>query len=80
MSQLSAASNVLAPAFYLLEEKGYKVSFVKDQNWWIAQKGDIQLTGYSTLELCGLAYIYEAKGDNWPVSDEDIEDYLKLEE
>ncbi|WBO82926.1 hypothetical protein [Hymenobacter yonginensis] len=80
MSQLSAASNVLAPAFYLLEEKDYKVSFVKEQNWWIAQKGDIQLTCYSTLELCGLAYIHEAKGDNWPVSDEDIEDYLGLEE
>ncbi|MDU0372512.1 hypothetical protein ACFPAF_19080 [Hymenobacter endophyticus] len=80
MSGLSAASNVLAPAFYVLQEKGYQVYFDKKQDWWVAMKGDVQLIGYSTIELCGLAYIHEAKGEEWRVSDEQIDAYMQLEQ
>jgi hypothetical protein len=80
MDKLSGAANVLAPAFYVLEEKGYRVYYAKEQDWWVAENSDVHLIGYSTIELCGLAYIYEAKGNNWPVSDAAIDDFMKLEE
>lgn len=74
---LVAANNVLAPAF-LLQEQGYTVVFDAVQEWWIARKGTLQFLAYSTIELCGLIYIYEQKGDNWGVSDEDIDAFLKI--
>jgi hypothetical protein len=80
MSGLSAATNVLAPAFYVLEEKGYQVHFDKQHDWWVAKKDGVKLIGYSTIELCGLAYIYEAKGEEWRVSDEQSDAYTQLEQ
>ncbi|MET4108250.1 hypothetical protein [Hymenobacter sp. UYP22] len=80
MSGLSAASNVLAPAFYVLEEKGYQVHFNREQDWWVAEKDGVQLIGYSTIELCGLAYIYEMKGEEWRASDEQIDAFMQLDE
>jgi len=79
MNGLSAATNVLAPAYYLLRERGYHVYFVKEHDWWIAEKEDVRLVAYNAIELCGIAYIYESKGENWSVSDEAIEAYLQLE-
>lgn len=79
MSTLSAAANVLAPAFYLLQEQGYTVAYEPAQEWWTATKGDLYFIAYSTIELCGLIYIHEQKGNNWRVSDEEIEAFLKLE-
>ncbi|MBD2716536.1 hypothetical protein KBK19_15950 [Microvirga sp. STR05] len=78
MSELAAAGNVLAPAYHVLQEKGYQVSFDKEHDWWVARKAGIQLIGYSTLELCGLAYMHEAKGQEWRVTDEQIEAYMQL--
>ncbi len=76
---LVAASNVQAPAFYLLQEQGYSVAYDTGREWWVATKGHLQFLAYSTIELCGLVYIHEHKGDKWGVSDEAIEAYLKLE-
>ncbi|AII53140.1 hypothetical protein N008_14300 [Hymenobacter sp. APR13] len=79
MNSLSAAANVLAPAYYLLLERGYAVFHEKESDLWVAQKDGLRLLGYSTIELCGLAYIHEMKGNDWTVADAAIEDYLKLE-
>ncbi|WP_460620149.1 hypothetical protein [Hymenobacter ruber] len=76
---LSAANNVLAPAFYLLQEQGYAVSYDATQEWWIARKGELRFLAYSTIELCGLIYIYEQKGDEWAVSDDKINEFLKID-
>jgi hypothetical protein len=80
MDVLSAAANVLAPAYYALREKGYHVHYDKERDWWIAEKEAIRLVAYNSIELCGLAYVHETKGENWRVSDDDIDEYMSLEE
>ena len=80
MAGLSAASNLLAPAYYLLVEQGFSVRYESAQSWWIAEKDDIRLLAYDPIELCGLAFIQEKKGEEWAASDEAIEAFLKLEQ
>jgi hypothetical protein len=77
---LSAAGNVLAPAYYLLQAQGYAVAYDETQEWWLAEKAGAVFIAYSTIELCGLVFIHEQKGEQWQVSDEAIEGYLKLED
>jgi hypothetical protein len=33
-----------------------------------------------SYELCGLACIHEAKGENWTISDKNIDEYMRLAE
>lgn len=80
MDRLSAAANVLAPAYYLLLEKGYTVQYDPTSEWWTAEKAGVRLGAYDPLQLCGVAYVYEARGNDWPISDEAIEAYMKLEQ
>lgn len=80
MTTLSAASNLLAPAYHLLLEKGYAVTYDPEMDWWTAEKGGVRLGAYDPLQLCGVAYVYEAKGDAWPVSDEAADAYRRLEQ
>ncbi|MFD2718595.1 hypothetical protein ACFST9_07700 [Hymenobacter monticola] len=79
LNTLVAASNVLAPAYYVLKAQGYDVAFDAVREWWTATKGESKFLAYSTIELCGLIYIHEHKGDDWGVSDEAIKAYLLLD-
>lgn len=80
MTDLAAASNVLAPAYYLLLEKGYAVRYDPKIDWWTAEKDGVRLGAYDPLQLCGVAYVYEAKGSDWAVSDAAIDAYMQLEQ
>lgn len=80
MFSLSAAGNVCPPAYYLLEAQGYQVRYSAKSDLWTAEKEEVRLVAHDIIQLCGLAYIYDHKGENWAVSDEQIEAYLKLDE
>lgn len=80
MATLAAASDVLAPAYYVLLEKGYEVRYDQQTDWWTAEKDGVHLSAYDPIQLCGIAYIYEAKGADWPVSDEAIDAYMQLDQ
>ncbi|RTQ47903.1 hypothetical protein EJV47_18480 [Hymenobacter gummosus] len=80
MPYLAAASNVLAPAYYALREQGFEVLYDAEQQWWTARKGKLEVLAYDPIELCGLVYILQCKGADWPVSDEAIEAFMALEQ
>lgn len=61
---LTAAANVLAPAYYLLQAQGYQVRYDAKMDLWIAEKEGVHLSAYDSIMLCGLAYIHEHKGEN----------------
>jgi hypothetical protein len=39
----------------------------------------LQILAYSTIELCGLIYLYQQKGEEWGVSDEKIKAFIQME-
>lgn len=73
--KLSVASNVLAPAYALLVEKGFKV--YKDQDYFVAENKKVQFKAEGTIQLLGLVSLYEEKGEEWQVDDTVIDHYLK---
>ncbi|OON68435.1 hypothetical protein [Hymenobacter sp. CRA2] len=71
---------MLAPAYYVLLEKGYTVKYDQKTEWYTAEKDGVKLGAYDPIQLCGIAYVYEAKGNDWRVSDEAIEAFMQLEQ
>jgi len=76
---LSAAANVLVPAYLVLQSKGYQVSRLQTEEteFWIAEGNGHRFVADSTIDLLGVIAVYEARGENWPASDEDLEMYMK---
>jgi hypothetical protein len=72
--RLAAAGNVLVPAIVLLEERGYSISFARTgaTEHWTARRGETELLAEDPLALLGLAGLVEARGSEWPATDEQI--------
>ena len=76
--KLSAAGNTEVPAFLALKELGYDISVVDNEDrsqLWTATKDDTQFSGSGPLELLALVKLIEIRGDKWPASDEEIEEF-----
>ena len=76
--RLSAAGNTEPPAFELIKEMGFDVR--KMQGVWIAENRNSRFSASSPLELLGLISLHQAKGENWKVSDEKVEAFVKFDE
>jgi len=76
---LALASNVLAPAYLVLQSKGYRVSRKQADGLelWIAEGNGLRFVADSTIELLGVMAVYEARGDSWRASDEEIEAFMR---
>lgn len=77
--RLASAGNVEVPAYLALLEKGYQVSWDDgdDQQFWFAAKDGHEFIGDGPLELLGLVALYETRGENWPATNQQIDDFLK---
>ena len=77
--KLASAANVEPPAYFLLKELGYsiKVQLENGNELWIAQKDGNDFIGSGPLELLGLVKLFEARGGNWQVSDEQIDEFTQ---
>lgn len=73
-SQIYTAGNILAPIYHLIIEKGYDVK--KEGEYLIAENEISKFGAEDIVQLAGLVFLFESKGDNWSVSDEKIEEYL----
>ncbi|CAL2082940.1 hypothetical protein [Tenacibaculum sp. 190524A05c] len=74
MNRIAVAGNVVPPVYHLILEKGYRIKF-KD-NYIVATKNNIELIAQDFVELGGLVFLFENKGENWKVSDDKIDDCL----
>jgi hypothetical protein len=78
---IAAAGNVEAPAFLVLESKGFRVERTvdnaSDTECWSASKGDLRFLGDSPLQVLGLVAMHEARGNEWFASDPEIDRFHK---
>jgi hypothetical protein len=69
----------MAPCCFALEELGYTVSneMVNGSEIWTAEKENQRLVAIDPCMLLGLVKLVEMRGENWRVSDEKIDGFLK---
>jgi hypothetical protein len=68
---LTAAGNTVIPAIKALLDLGYQVRV--DSRTVIAQKDGNIFTADDPVMVLGLVKLYETRGDNWQVSDEELQ-------
>ncbi len=69
--RIAAASNVLIPIYYLLNEKGFTLN--RTDRGWAAENEEAKFIAEDLMLLAGLIYLWEHKGDDWKVDDEKID-------
>jgi len=74
-TNLVAAGNVVPPIYYLLKEKGFEIR--KEEIGWIAENENQQFIAENIIELAGLIYLVENKGNNWKVDDDLIHHFIE---
>lgn len=73
--KLASAGNVEPPIYYLLLEKGYEVSIQGD--YWIAENDNHLFMAANVIELAGLIFLTNAKGQDWQVDDDKIDNFIE---
>lgn len=68
---------VEVPAYLTLVALGFELDCDRGGRW-TARKGDAILSAESSLELLGLAAMYEARGPQWQASDAEIDAFLAM--
>jgi hypothetical protein len=67
--QLTEAMNVYNPALFHIASKGYEISAEHDRGdevrVWVAQKGNMRISGTNPLSLLGLIEVAERYSDAW---------------
>jgi len=72
--QIAAAANVAGPAYLALRDKGFDATH--SDAHWIAVRGDLRFIADSPIQLLGVVTVFEARGEAWKASDEDIDAFL----
>ncbi|TYC65218.1 hypothetical protein FMN63_22625 [Stappia sp. BW2] len=82
MIKLSTADAVETTAFAVLREKGFELRVVDmgaDKNRLIvARDKDHEFHGHSALEILGLLAVYQARGDDWHPTEDDVHSRTKF--
>ncbi|WP_435261886.1 hypothetical protein [Tenacibaculum sp. nBUS_03] len=73
---IAAAGNTEPPVCKLIKDKGYLVK--KEGGLLIAKKDNLVFKADGALELGGLIFLYENKGNKWRVNDNIIDEYCQL--
>ena len=76
--KLAAASNTEIPAYYQILELGFTVTKRTNhsEEIWYAENSNSEFSATGLLELLGLINLAEAKGKDWRVTDEQIDEFL----
>ena len=84
MARISSAGNSDTAAFAVLWEQGYELTVIAGSNssdaLLVATKDDHTFSGYTPLEVLGLVAMFQARGENWKPTDEEVERRTKFEE
>jgi hypothetical protein len=73
---ISAAANVVVPAYLAILSKGYEIEASEGQNCLKATRGADSFLADDPITLLGLIAMAELRGTNWRASDREIDDYL----
>jgi len=73
---LSDAANVMTPAYLVLLSKGYSIRLEGD--WMIAERGEDSFLADGPVALLGLISVFEARGESWNATDNEIDDFMRL--
>ena len=77
---LTAACNVIVPAYLVLLAKGYDVScerLTDEEELWVANGPLGRFSAEDPITLLGLVGVVETRGIDWPASDSEIERFIK---
>lgn len=77
---IANAGNTEVPCYLSIEKLGYSFSRVHegtDNELWVAENGKLKFVASNQLELLGLIYMREIRGENWKAEDSEIENYLQ---
>ena len=77
---LSAAGNVVVPAYLSLLAKGFAVSCVRaldGTETWTAEGALGRFMADDVITLLGVVGVAEVRGANWAASDSEIDAFLK---
>ena len=79
--EITAAGNVLVPAYLALRARGYRVSrelIGKEQTeFWVAVKSGERFSAEDPLALLGLVALHETRGAIWQAADEEIDAFFE---
>jgi hypothetical protein len=78
---ISAAGNVVVPAYLVLKAKGYHVSCSRstdDTEWWTAEGRLGTFQGNDPITLLGIVAVAESRGSAWQADDAEIAEFLKF--
>jgi hypothetical protein len=72
---ITSASNLFAPAYLTVVERGYAVH--KGGDLLVATKGDDTFTAEDPILLLGVIAMAETRGENWTATDQQIDAFLE---
>ena len=74
---LEAAGDTVIPAILLIRQMSYTFAYDKEKGYCLASKGGNSFGADDPLMVLGLIKLFEVKGENWKVLDNDIDEVLK---
>jgi hypothetical protein len=79
MEHITAAGNTGVPAYLALVQAGFRVErrTTDGTEEWIAERGDLRLSGSSTVEVLGLYCMRQQRGEHWMAADSEIQAFLR---
>jgi hypothetical protein len=77
---IATAGNTIIPAYLALLQKGYSISCESRagaaKELWVAEDASTRFIAEDPLLLLGLVGLYEIRGERWPATDSEIEEFL----
>ncbi|QHM70986.1 hypothetical protein [Mixta intestinalis] len=86
---LRIAGNTEAPCYFTIKSKGYSVGMWSkltnangdDCRWTVeARKGNYIFSASNMQQLLGLISMWEVRGDNWRLSEDEKDAYIAIKE
>jgi len=77
---LTAAGNVIVPAYLALVAKGYVVRcerLTNEEELWVAEGPHGRFSAEDPITLLGVVGVVETRGADWAASDSEIESFIK---
>jgi hypothetical protein len=69
--KITTAGNIVIPAIKLIKDLGFHLKV--EDGFFSAKKGDDIFMAEDPIRLLGLIKLIEAEGENWRISDDEIE-------
>jgi hypothetical protein len=80
MEKIPEGANTEVPAYLALVREGFRVErhIIAGHEEWLAKRGNVRISGSSTVELLGLSSMRDQRGPEWKATDTEIAKFLEL--